>query len=107
MKHGHRPGATTRQPGDGLQGLLWADWMTDALCRRRNRNGNLLYSLDLWFPDAAKNFKWAKAVCDVCPVRAACLQWALNTEAKAPGARWGMYGGLTPDERAALAKETA
>jgi WhiB family redox-sensing transcriptional regulator len=37
----------------------------------------------------------AKAVCGVCPVIDACLEWALST-----GEAYGVWGGLTPEERA-------
>lgn len=37
----------------------------------------------------------AKQVCSWCPVRAECLQWALETPEK-----YGTWGGLDEDERA-------
>lgn len=92
---------------NGLAGLRDQTWMEDALCRRRNKSGNPLYSLALWFPDAAKNYKWAKAICHTCPVRQQCLDWAMANEHGTAWTRYGIYGGLTPDERAQLAKETA
>ena len=39
----------------------------------------------------------AKAVCADCPVREACLAYAINT-----GEDFGVWGGTTPDERRAL-----
>jgi WhiB family transcriptional regulator, redox-sensing transcriptional regulator len=36
----------------------------------------------------------AKAVCEGCPVRAECLDHAVNS-----GERYGVWGGLTSDER--------
>ena len=39
----------------------------------------------------------AKAVCEVCPVRAECLTQALSTREK-----FGVWGGLTTDEREGL-----
>lgn len=46
--------------------------------------------------DAAAKYEQARAVCAQCPVRRQCLESVLDTE----GAwRWGMWGGLTPDER--------
>ncbi|GAA1240218.1 hypothetical protein GCM10009665_33850 [Kitasatospora nipponensis] len=38
----------------------------------------------------------AKTVCARCPVRAACLEHALRTDE-----RYGIWGGLTAEERAA------
>lgn len=43
----------------------------------------------------------AKAYCGRCPVREACLSEALLFE-RTSGGRHGMYGGLTPDQRAQL-----
>lgn len=46
----------------------------------------------------------AKAVCARCPVRAACLEDAMQYEGEfGTGGRSGVWGGLTPDQRAALA----
>lgn len=45
----------------------------------------------------------AKQICLGCPVRDACLDYALRIE-KASVGRYGVYGGLTGDERAALMK---
>lgn len=42
----------------------------------------------------------ARRICARCPVRAACLADVMATED--PARRWGVYGGTTPDERAAL-----
>ncbi len=36
----------------------------------------------------------AKAICRPCPVRAACLTWAVDAQE-----RYGVWGGLTPAER--------
>ena len=36
----------------------------------------------------------AKMICSGCPVRNDCLDWAIRTDDK-----WGLYGGLTPQER--------
>ncbi len=44
----------------------------------------------------------AKALCAVCPVRTACLRWALQENE--PG---GIWGGLTQDERTTLKNKTA
>lgn len=42
----------------------------------------------------------AKAVCVTCPVREQCLEFALATEEQ-----FGVWGGMTEDERAALLKK--
>lgn len=41
----------------------------------------------------------AKQACLSCPVRAECLRRALET-----GERYGIWGGMTPDERRDLAR---
>ncbi len=43
----------------------------------------------------------AKAVCDTCTVTAQCLAYCLPFE-KETGRHDGMYGGRTPQERAAM-----
>lgn len=51
----------------------------------------------------AAEARWApraKAICRGCEVRAACLEYAIETEQE-----HGVWGGLTPDERAALARD--
>lgn len=55
----------------------------------------------LMFPHETdrKGQQAAKSTCDNCPVRAECLDVAL-----ASGERFGIWGGLDPDERLALRK---
>jgi len=49
----------------------------------------------------------ARAICQVCPVREACLTAALDAEGRArPSDREGMWGALDPFERAAVARRT-
>lgn len=68
-------------------------WMDDALCRQ--------FPAELFFPEddraqAATYAKAAKEVCGQCPVRAQCLEYAL-----ARGENAGVWGGMSPRERAA------
>ncbi len=52
---------------------------------------------DLWFPErdqGPKGSDEAKAICEACPVRSACLDWALES-----GETFGIWGGKTPAER--------
>ena len=44
----------------------------------------------------------AKAICQACPVRAQCLDYALAT-----GEKEGIWGGLTPRERTEAIRATA
>lgn len=41
----------------------------------------------------------ARPICDACPVRRECLDDALAWEKGRRERRWGMAGGLSPDER--------
>ena len=85
-RHEHRP----RFPeGDEA-------WREDAACRGRDT--------DLWFRSgqAAE----ALACCNKCPVTAECLGMAMRAERDTLADRFGIYGGLWPRQRAALARAT-
>lgn len=76
-------------------------WRERATCRE--------YSPAIWEPDdlptSMKNriTRQAKAICETCPVTAECLQAAREAEGGSNGrGRYGIRGGLTPMERAAL-----
>lgn len=53
---------------------------------------------DVMFPEPGEDPAEAKAVCAGCPVRDECL-----AHAQAAGERYGVWGGLTADERLRLA----
>lgn len=55
---------------------------------------------DLFYPEEAKPARAAKALCSGCPVREACLQWALDRNDHN-----GVWGGLTGKERKARQRE--
>ena len=61
--------------------------------------------LEAWFPprnDTRAN-REAAALCNGCPVITACLEYAMTVEAgMGASGRDGIYGGLTPPERARL-----
>ena len=103
---GHRPGLDQRDPFAGL-GLGEATWMAAALCRLPTFKGEPI-SPDLWHPTSSgPAYSLAHRVCEACPVKRPCLDYALASERDATTwTRHGMYGGLTPDQRADLAKET-
>ena len=65
------------------------DWKADAACRDLD--------LDLFFPDSEADSAPALAVCAVCPVREACLDFALRTRQND-----GVWGGHTETERKRL-----
>lgn len=43
---------------------------------------------ELWFADAPEGVELAKALCRTCPLRAACLEGALDRREP-----WGVWGG--------------
>lgn len=65
------------------------EWQDHAACRA--------IPVELFFPPAEQEGDEAKAVCAVCAVRQPCLEFAL-----AAGERFGVWGGLTPQERRSL-----
>ncbi|MFF8264642.1 WhiB family transcriptional regulator [Streptomyces virginiae] len=80
----------------GLAEHHWA-WQAEAACRG-------LGSRKFFHPagergeDRAARDQAAKEICARCPVRAECLRHALNT-----GEAYGVWGGLTTEERRAYA----
>ena len=73
------PGALCAQPGRDPE--LWYALHGP---RRQNREGRA-------------RAEQAKAICRACPECAACLAWALEH-----AERVGVWGGTTPEERAAM-----
>ena len=60
---------------------------------------------DLFFQDEDSpygNYRHARKICKVCPVRLDCLEYAL-----ADRIPHGMWGGLTPKERQSLLRGAA
>jgi WhiB family redox-sensing transcriptional regulator len=55
---------------------------------------------DLWFAETPAELELAKALCDVCPARRACLSGAL--ERREP---WGVWGGEIFDHGAIVARK--
>lgn len=64
-------------------------WMDDALCAQTDP--------EAFFPEKGGSTREAKQVCLACPVRAECLDHALDHEE-----RFGIWGGLSERERRAL-----
>jgi hypothetical protein len=86
---GPRPAAPNLERSD--------DWRQEAACRPGTG-----VELAWFFPDKTDTFHNrdleanAKATCQSCPVRQACLEWAL------PRDEHGIFGGLTAKERSSL-----
>ncbi|HEX2057686.1 MAG TPA: WhiB family transcriptional regulator [Actinomycetota bacterium] len=65
-------------------------WQDAAACK--------LLPLEMFFPPAEQEADAAKAICSGCTVREPCLEAAL-----AAGERFGIWGGLTTEERQSVA----
>jgi WhiB family redox-sensing transcriptional regulator len=52
---------------------------------------------DVFFPRPGDDTSRAKSLCQQCPVRSACLEWALDTNQK-----HGIWGGMTEGQRRRL-----
>lgn len=64
-------------------------WTVDALCAQTDP--------EVFFPEKSGTTKPAKRICDGCPVRQQCLDYALDNEEP-----FGIWGGLSVRERRAL-----
>lgn len=75
------------------------DWRTDAECR--GIDPELFFSSDeiVNRQERLEREAEAKAVCLRCVVRTDCLSYALDA-----GERYGIWGGLNPQERRALGR---
>ena len=71
--------------------LLRPRWMRNAACQGQGFHP--------WFPtdEVGEEADTARQVCAGCPVRPECLDYALDCSI-----RHGLWGGLSPRERAAL-----
>lgn len=91
-----RPGTPTkrvRPAGDAVTtaSVTIPILTADALCAQ--------FGPEMFFPKVGHNAAAAKRICQVCPVRSECLQWALDNNEQA-----GIWGGTSPAEREQLAK---
>lgn len=66
------------------------EWQDRAACRE--------VAVEMFFPPAEQESEMAKAVCSNCSVRQPCLEFAI-----AEGERFGIWGGLTSQERRSVA----
>lgn len=56
---------------------------------------------EIWFQEhGTASYRIARALCNRCPVRAKCLEYALTNQEE-----FGMWGGLSPFERRALMRK--
>ncbi len=77
--------------------LLPGKWADDAACR--NDPWPDAYHPSGHAQDAAYMTIYALRTCKACPVRTACLQYAVDV---GPAAAQGIYGGTTADQRKGL-----
>jgi WhiB family redox-sensing transcriptional regulator len=56
--------------------------------------------LNTFFPERGSSTKEAKAVCELCPVRQKCLDYALMN-----GEKFGIWGGTSERERRKIRKD--
>lgn len=75
--------ATPDSASAGEASLTWRD---DGLCAQTDP--------EAFFPERGSSPKPAKRVCQACPVRTECLEYALERSI-----RFGVWGGLTERER--------
>lgn len=73
------------------------DWASSAACREEDP--------ELFFPAGTRGayrsqIARAKLVCRLCPIRAACIDWALET-----GQEYGIWGGWDEAERGLLRQQ--
>lgn len=68
-----------------------ANWRDNAACANTDP--------DAFFPQKSRSGNDAKRVCATCPVREQCLQWALENNM-----RFGIWGGMTDNERRRIKK---
>jgi WhiB family redox-sensing transcriptional regulator len=65
------------------------EWQQEALCAQTGA--------DFFFPEPGSSVREAKRICGMCPIRAACLAYALDNDE-----RFGVWGGLSEKERLEL-----
>ncbi|WP_437049152.1 WhiB family transcriptional regulator [Streptomyces sp. enrichment culture] len=65
------------------------DWQEEALCAQTGG--------DFFFPEPGSSVREAKRICALCPIRPACLDYALANDE-----RFGVWGGLSERERLML-----
>jgi WhiB family transcriptional regulator, redox-sensing transcriptional regulator len=78
--------------------MMTAEQLTGALCAQTDSQ--------IFFPEPGQNATRAKAICGDCYIQESCLEEAMAFEGGAGrNRRFGIFGGLDADQRAALAQE--
>ncbi|WP_255950446.1 WhiB family transcriptional regulator [Streptomyces odontomachi] len=68
------------------------DWQQRALCAQ--------VGTDFFFPEPGSSVREAKRICQLCDMRATCLEYALEHDE-----RFGVWGGLSEKERLDLRRD--
>jgi len=68
-------------------------WQEYAICRQSDP--------ERWFPEKGGSTKVIKKICNSCPVQYECLEYALDN-----GEAFGVWGGLSEQERRLLRRRT-
>lgn len=74
------------------------DWRAQAVCSKAE-TANLFFPVGVTGP-AESQIVRAKEICAACPVRSACLEFAISTNQE-----YGIWGGTSEDERRILRRE--
>lgn len=91
-----RPEPRTREVGPApiFHPFIRGEWVDEALCAQTDP--------EAFFPEVGETSTPALRVCQACPVRQQCLEWALtNNEI------FGVWGGTTPNDRRKLRRARA
>jgi WhiB family transcriptional regulator, redox-sensing transcriptional regulator len=67
-------------------------WQQGALCAQ--------VGADFFFPEPGSSVREAKRICQLCEMRATCLEYALENDE-----RFGVWGGLSEKERLDLRRD--
>jgi WhiB family redox-sensing transcriptional regulator len=87
-------------PAADAPGRGEGDWRRRAACR--GEDPELFFPVGSTGPAALAQSTEAKKICARCPVRRACLVFAMAT-----GQEYGIWGGLTESERSQLRRRVA
>lgn len=76
------------------------DWLKGA-CLENSKVVDLGFDITV-SAEGVKNRAIAKMLCDICPIKRECGDWAVKTEGNNPGSLGGVYGGMDAWNRKGL-----
>lgn len=76
--------------------LMWPEWQLEAACQYDEPMWDIFYGFEKngRVTTTDDQIQTAKFICESCPVRQECLDYALDANI-----RYGIWGGLTDAER--------